>query len=291
MIGHVVMEKGAPGTMLRGLTLQGSARLVLVLLEGPGREMIQRHGLSGDAARVLAEGLVMTALLGAHIKGTERLFVQVQADAPKFAFLGEVTGEGGVRARVVPDVLTLTGPIEGVLQAVKWDGPQELYRGLSPIEQGSFEGALSSYFTRSQQTSGVVRLGVTFGEDGSLQQAAGLLIERLGGDEASLEDFQAAVEPLKTASMDSLVVGALSEELLGGVEVLAHTSLLFACTCSMERVESTLAALGAADLRALAAEQGGTEVDCHFCSTQYRVSGERLIELAAGIEASMAEVS
>lgn len=287
MIGHLVTDNGAPGTMLRGLTLKGSARLVLVLLEGPAREMIRRHGLHGDAARVLAEGLVTTAILGAHIKGDERLFVQVQADSPKFSFLGEVTGDGGVRARVVPDVLTLTGPIEGVLQAVKWDGPRELYRGLSPIEEGSFEGALSSYFTRSQQTTGLVRLGVTVNDDGTIRQAAGLLIERLGGDESSLEAFQAAIEPLRSAPMEELVVGALSEELLGGVEVLAQTTLLFACTCSMERVESTLVALGAEDLRALAAEQGGTEVDCHFCSTQYRVSGPRLLELAAGIEADV----
>lgn len=291
MIGHLVTDKGAPGTMLRGLTLNGSARLVLVLVEGPSEEMIRRHGLKGDAARVLAEGLVTTALLGAHIKGSERLFVQVQADAPKFSFLGEVTGEGGVRARVVPDVLTLTGPIEGVLQAVKWDGPQELYRGLSPIEEGSFEGALSSYFTRSQQTTGLVRLGVIFDEDGAVRQAAGLLIERLGGDESSLEDFQAAIAPLRATPMAELVVGALSEELLGGVEVLAQTTLVFACTCSMERVEATLIALGAADLRALAAEQGGTEVDCHFCSTQYRVSGARLVELAEGIEAPQDQVS
>jgi molecular chaperone Hsp33 len=287
MIGHLVTDKGTPGTMLRGLTLNGSARLVLVLLDGPAREMIRRHGLAGDAARVLAEGLVMTAILGAHIKGEERLFVQVQADSPKFSFLGEVTGDGGVRARVVPDVLTLTGPIEVVLQAVKWDGPRELYRGLSPIEEGSFEGALSSYFTRSQQTTGLVRLGVSLNDDGTIRQAAGLLIERLGGDESSLEAFVAAIEPLRSAPMEELVVGALSEELLGGVEVLAQTSLLFACTCSMERVEATLVALGAADLRALAAEQGGTEVDCHFCSTQYRVTGARLVELAQGIEADV----
>ncbi len=59
-------------------------------------------------------------------------------------------------------------------------------------------------------------------------------------------------------------------------------ALRYQCTCSVERVESTLRALGSEDLAALAEEQGQGEVTCHFCNETYVVPRERLLQLSAG---------
>jgi molecular chaperone Hsp33 len=45
--------------------------------------------------------------------------------------------------------------------------------------------------------------------------------------------------------------------------------LHFACTCSREKVESTLISLGEAELRSILADEGEIKVDCEFCNTHY----------------------
>ncbi|MFQ3640481.1 MAG: Hsp33 family molecular chaperone HslO, partial [Chloracidobacterium sp.] len=55
----------------------------------------------------------------------------------------------------------------------------------------------------------------------------------------------------------------------------------FVCTCSLERTERLLVALGVDEMRGLLAEQGQAELTCHYCNAIYRLSGDdlrRLIE-------------
>jgi molecular chaperone Hsp33 len=203
-------------------------------------ETIRRHGLTGRAAKLATEGIVASVLLSAHIKGEERMLVQVQGEVPRFAFTAEVWSNGAVRARLTPSVVG-NAPIRGTLVAIKHDETKELYRGAARID-GSFAKALQQYLTQSQQTRGTVEI----------TGATGRLEEQLPpGPE--LQPF--VDEPL---------------------------ALRFQCTCSIERVEGTLRALGSEDLRALAEEEGQGEVTCHFCNEQYVVPGDRLLELAKG---------
>lgn len=201
-------------------------------------ETVRRHGLTGRAARLAEEGLVAAVLLSAHIKGEERMLVQVQSEVPRFAFTAEVWADGAVRARLMPSTVGNV-PIRGTLVAIKHDANKELYRGVARID-GTFSKALQHYLTQSQQTQGKV----------SIQGTTGRLEEVLPAGPL-IADF--VDEPL---------------------------ALRFQCTCSLERVESTLKALGSEDLRALAEEQGQGEVTCHFCNETYVVPKARLLELA-----------
>lgn len=208
-------------------------------------ETIRRHGLSGRAAELVTEGLVASVLLSAHIKGEERMMVQVQAEKPRFAFTAEVRSDGSLRARLTPSRVG-EGPIEGTLVAIKHDASRELYRGVARLE-GTFGESLQHYLLQSQQTEGQVHIAGPIGR----------LVERLPEGPP------------------------LSEELRDLVE-LEEIPLVFRCTCSLERVEGTLRALGSEDLRALAQEEGQGEVTCHFCNETYVVPESRLLELASG---------
>lgn len=205
-------------------------------------ETIRRHGLTGRAAELATEGLVATVLLSAHIKGEERMLVQVQAEIPRFAFTAEARADGRLRARLTPSSVG-KGELQGTLVAIKHDAQREIYRGVAKL-QTSFAAALEHYLLQSQQTQGTVRI----------KGPRGTLIERMP---ASLH------EP-------------------GPLQVLEEIALRFECTCSIERVERTLCALGAQDLLNLAEEKGRGEVTCHFCNECYVVSKDRLVELAQG---------
>jgi molecular chaperone Hsp33 len=87
------------------------------------------------------------------------------------------------------------------------------------------------------------------------------------------------------ADLDEILTAFAFGQLLGSeVQVLEARDVRFTCACSIERVEATLRALGAADLRELKKEQGAAEVTCHFCGEVYSVPGDRILELAVSLD-------
>ncbi|MCB9745332.1 MAG: Hsp33 family molecular chaperone HslO [Alphaproteobacteria bacterium] len=277
---------GRAGAIVRSLIHEGTIRALAVVADGPVEEVRRRHGLQGRAAQLSAEGMVAGALLSAHVKGEERLLLQVQGETPRFSFTAELDAEGGLRGWIRPEALPDFGAVDGYLMAIKYEGAKELYRGVAPIRGGGFEAALNHYLLQSQQTQGLVRLQARVAASGEVTLATGLLVERLGNS-LSDEDFYDLVEPLRAAPLSEVMAHFAFGSLLGSpVEVLESRRLEFRCRCSVQKVERTLSTLGAEDLRALEQEQGHAEVTCHFCSERYVVPGARLISLADALDAA-----
>lgn len=276
---------GQPGLLVRGLALGGTARVVSLDATGPAREVCRRHALEGAAAQLAAEGAIATALLAAHIKGEERLQVQIQGESPPFAFMGEVSASGELRARLNPARLPRADGLRGALMAIKWDAGRELYRGVAEIERGTLEGALDSYLTRSQQSQGLVRVEATLGPDGGVESARGLLVERLPGLEEDAEGFEDQVAPLRRQPLGEILLELHHDRVLGlPFERLEEVLIQHHCTCSMTRVEGTLVALGVEEMRSLLAEQGGASATCGFCGEHYQVPAHRLRALVEAAE-------
>jgi molecular chaperone Hsp33 len=71
------------------------------------------------------------------------------------------------------------------------------------------------------------------------------------------------------------------EHILGdlGLEILDTIPTQFECNCSRERVEKALISIGKEDLDEMIADDKPTEVNCHFCNTNYSFSVEDLKQL------------
>ena len=271
------------GVMVRGLVLGGRARVLAVVADATAQEIVSAHGLTGAAAQLCAQGVVATLLMSAHVKGEERLMVQVQASQPRFAFHGEARADGSVRARLSPSWIPRLDRVEGVLMAIKWDGNTELYRGAAELRE-SFEASLQEYLVSSQQTHGVVRMRVMVDEDGRVRVASGLLVEMLGG-QMEAAAFEPLIEPLRGAEMGEVMTGFAFGQLLGGpVEVLESRPVTLRRT-TQARVEAMLRGLGAPELRALIEEQGSASVTCQFTNETFTVDKDRLVELVQELEA------
>lgn len=271
-----MMERGR---LVSALALKRKARVLVVAAHGPARELCQRHGLRGSAARQAAGGLVTAALLSSHIKGEERLTVHVKSVFPPFVFSCDLDGDGAVRGALRPAELPELSRFSGVLSVLKSLGRQELYRGHAEINNESFEAALHRYFLTSEQVDGRVRILVELDEAGEVLAAAGILVERF--PDLSPEEFAAAIDgPLEAdlrGVLDGFAFGQLGDD---PVEVFEARDLFFRCTCSRERVRATLLALGAAELREMLREPGYGEVTCHFCNEVYRFEPAELQEMA-----------
>lgn len=264
-----------PGRFVAALTCDQRVRVIAVVLDGPAEELRQRHGLEGNAAILAAEGFVASVLLSAHVKGAERLTVEVRSERPVFSFTADVNGDGTARGRFRPDRV-LEGPgFSGILSVMKSLGSQELYRGVADVRSERFEGALQRYLNASQQVDGRVRVLAELDAKGAVAFATGLLVERL--PDMPADEFAAIFDPTLHGDFRELMTGFAFGQLAGSaVEVLGASDIVYQCSCSRERVVAMLRSLGAEEMRSMLAEQGGAEVSCHYCNARYEVSGPEL---------------
>lgn len=276
------MSTPLPGRLLVALGAEGGVRVLAVVVDGPADEVRARHGLGPEAAVLAAEGLVAALLLSAHIKGEERLTLDVRAETPALSFTADVDAAGTLRARFSPPDLPPGRRIDGVLSVMKSLGPQTLYRGYAAIRDEGFEGALQRYLDESQQADSRVRVQAEVDAEGRVRFAAGLLVERL--PHLPREVFAATTAAALQGGFPELMTAFAFGQLAGSrLEVLGAQDFVFRCSCSRERVRATLRALGAAEIRSLIAEQGGAEVTCHYCNEVYRLDAAELEELLSAL--------
>ncbi len=272
-----------PGRFAVALALGGHARVMVATVPDQADEIRERHGLDRAASVLAAEGLVASVLLSAHIKGEERMTVQVASEVPAFSFVADIDAVGVLRARFAPAVVMPVKKFTGMLSAMKSLGQRELYRGVSPVMEETFEQALSRFLKQSQQTDARVRILCRLDAHARVRFAAGMLVERLPG--MSAEDFAAALDaPMAGASFETLMRDFAMGELAGApVELLGFQDFVFRCTCSRARVASMLRALGREELREMREELGKAEITCNFCNTKQVFDGPALDELMVGL--------
>jgi molecular chaperone Hsp33 len=263
------------GRFVVAMACEGRVRVMAVVAVGPAEELRSRHALSGSASVVAAEGLVASLLLSAHVKGEERLTVNVQSERPPFTFVADVNGDGTLRARFTPSYLNAAYFFTGMMSVMKSLGPKELYRGIAEVRGERFDAALQRYMTTSQQVDARVRIRAETDAEGKIEFAAGLLVERLPGLDP--EEFAAMFDgPMATDFKELMTAFAFGQLAGGPVDVLGSAAVRFQCNCSLDRVVGMLRLLGAQEVASLLAEQGKAEVTCHYCNTQYVLDAEAL---------------
>ncbi len=269
------MSTRLPGRYLVGLTAEGRVRVMAAVVDGPADEIRERHGLTRNAAILAAEGLVASLLLSAHIKGEERLTVEVRTERPPLVFNADIDATGVLRARFTPTRLPPDRRMNGILSVMKSLGPTPLYRGFAEIKNERFEGALQRYLTESQQTDSRVRVQAEVDKRGKVRFAAGLLLERL--PDMPADEFAATYDTVLRGDFPALMTAFAFGQLAGSrIEVLGAQDFVYRCSCSRDRVLATLKALGPDEIESLIREQGGAEVSCHYCNEIYRVGPDEL---------------
>ena len=245
--------------------------MLAAVADGPADVLRNNHGLGAVAARLASEGLVSNVLLSAYIKGDERILLEIAGSHPSFAFSGEARSDGMVRGRFSPSDVESPEHLNGRLIAIKWGRDRELYRGLAEVNHAGLQEALQAYLETSQQSPGLVRLGASTRADGSVDFAAGLLVEMIP-ETMEVEEFEGLIESLRSADLRGVMTQFAFGELLGQeIEILEVRDLVFKCRCSRARVEATLQALGDEEIRSLMDDPGYAEVTCHFCNASYRL--------------------
>ncbi|MFH1464536.1 MAG: Hsp33 family molecular chaperone HslO [Pseudomonadota bacterium] len=260
---------------LRGLADEAGVRVLAVDATAVAEEVRRRHALGPAAARVAAEGMVAAQLMSAWIKGEERVTLQVQAERPRFALIADVAADGAMRGRFTPASIPDEDSFRGAVLVIKHDAERELYRGVAPVEDTGFQGALQGYLVRSQQAVGIVRIAAVVTPEGVVASAVGLLVEKLPDQDEGV--FHDLFDGLAEADPGALLRGVEAGDLWGfPLRILERREVVFRCHCGREKSADILCSLGPEELRGLLEEQGGAEITCNFCREVYRFDEREL---------------
>lgn len=231
---------------------------------------------------MLGEACAAAALFTGHAKVEGRLSVQLRASGALRTLFAECTAAGTIRgiARFDADLAaSMTRDLrdlgEGALLALTIENPSKgrepmRYQGLVSLDSEALSGAFEEYFRQSEQLPTRVLLAVDGGH------AAGLMVQRLPGDEGDADGWNRISTLFDTLSTSELLRWP-SETLLTRLfsedepQDLGDRPLEFGCSCSRERVEAMIASLGPEEARASVID-GEVHVVCEFCGRDYRFS-------------------
>ena len=260
--------------------------------------VLSAHDYPPAITHLLAEALVLTALVGGLLKGDEgQMTMQAQTEGGIVRLMACDFRNGEIRGYVDfdadrlaelganPSLYSLFG--KGYL-AITFDraNGEGRYQGIVPLEGGSLSSACESYFAQSEQVPTLIRTAVKVGGEGSV--AGGLLVQHLPDGEEGRERLHTRMdhpewehveiiagstrheELVDTAlSMDALVWRLFHDE--DAVHVQRGRMLSRGCRCSIAHYEAVLAKFPAEERAEMRDSDGIIHVDCAFCSMKFPI--------------------
>lgn len=262
----------------RFLLERAGVRGVLVRLENTWRDVRSRADYPPALASLLGEALAASALLTGNIKFDGRLSVQLRSTGALRLLYTECTDEGHLRglARWNEETDAPLVPAADALLAITIEQAARDLRqqGLVSLEGSDLATAFERYFAQSEQLASRIVLAEHAG------RCAGLMLQPMamaGGIGAGDADgwnrvghllATVTVAELTQLAPETLLTRLFHEE---NVRVFEPRALSFACTCSRQRVDATLRALGESECNEAIDENGYVDVTCEFCNQRYRL--------------------
>ncbi|MHA7966154.1 Hsp33 family molecular chaperone HslO [Paenibacillus sp. CAU 1782] len=273
--------------LIRGTAWGGKIRVFAARTTGLVEEMRRRHDTFPTATAALGRTASVGAMMGAMLKGHEKLTIQVKGDGPIGQIvvdanaLGEVRGyvdnpqaHHGSNAQGKLDVAGAVGT-SGYVHVTKDLGLKEPYRGSIPIISGELGEDFTYYFAVSEQTPSAVGVGVLVENDNSVLHAGGFIVQLMPGlsdaEITRLEQAVGSMPPVTTLMAQGKTPEDILKWIVGEEDLVIHDTmeLSFKCQCGRERVEQTLISLGTDELQAMIDEDGSAEIVCHFCNEAF----------------------
>jgi len=270
---------------------------------GPAlQQVLANHDYPPVIETLLAEALVLAALLGAMLKDEGgQLTMQAQTEAGPVGLLVADYKDGAVRGYVqfdedklaeLPEQPTLFALFGKGYLAITFDQAVtgERYQGIVPLEGEGLCQAVEHYFGQSEQIPSQIKLGLS----DDRRVAGGMLLQHLPEGEVGRERLHVrhdhpewehvsilgeTMRPPELVDVDipleTLVWRLFHDE--GELRVTGSTPLSKGCRCDFAHIRSVLSRFPEDERAAMANDSGQITVDCAFCAKDFRLT---LAELA-----------
>lgn len=279
------------------------ARGRLVRLDNVLGEILSAHAYPPQVEKILAEALILTALLGASLKEADsQLTMQARTEKGAISLLVSDYKDGALRGyaqfdaekiATLPVDSTLFGlfgtgflaiTFDRALPAVEGGGR---YQGIVPLEGQSLADAAEHYFVQSEQIPTLLRVAVDHVDGRCI--AAGMMVQHLPEGEEGRErlhvrhdhpEWEHVVALASTISPEELADPALAlEEIVwrlfheeDEVRVEPGDMLNKGCRCDPGHIRDVISKFPPEDRAEMADESGDIVVDCEFCSRRFPVN-------------------
>ncbi|ASS69575.1 Hsp33 family molecular chaperone HslO [Bacillus atrophaeus] len=282
--------------LVKALAYNGKVRAYAADTTDMVNEAQRRHDTWPTASAAIGRTMTATLMLGAMLKGDNKLTVKVEGGGPIGAIVADANAKGEVRAYVSNphvhfdlnehgklDVRRAVGT-DGTLSVVKDVGMRDYFTGQVELVSGELGDDFTYYLVSSEQVPSSVGVGVLVNPDNTILASGGFILQLLPGTDeetiTKIEQRLSQVEPISKLIQKGLTPEEILEEVLGEKpDILETMPVKFHCPCSKERFTTAILGLGKKEIQDMIEEDGQAEAECHFCNEKYLFTKEELEEL------------
>ncbi|MCP8713883.1 Hsp33 family molecular chaperone HslO [Staphylococcus arlettae] len=280
--------------IIKALAFDGQIRAYSALTTEAVQEAQTRHYTWPTASAALGRTMTATLMMGAMLKGEQKLTVTLDGQGPVGKVIADADAEGNVRGYVTQpqthfplnsvgklDVSRAVGT-NGSLTVVKDIGMKDYFSGSSPIVSGEVGDDFTYYFAKSEQVPSSVGLGVLVNPDNTIKASGGFIIQVMpGAQEETIAQLEEAINNMTPVSQlidqgtsaEGLLYEILGEE---NVQILEELPTQFECNCGHDKFLNAIKGLGEAEIKDMIEKDHGAEAECHFCRNKYQFSEAEL---------------
>ncbi|UJF26421.1 Hsp33 family molecular chaperone HslO [Planococcus sp. 107-1] len=280
--------------LVKALAYDGQVRAYSARTTETVSEAQRRHFTWPTASAALGRSMTASVMLGAMMKGEEKLTIKINGGGPLGTILVDANAKGEVRGYVSNpqthfdlnaqgklDVRRAVGT-EGTLSVSKDVGLLQPFVGQVPIVSGELGEDFTHYIVTSEQVPSSVGVGVIVNPDNTIQASGGFIIQLMPGtSETIITEIESRLSKIPTIS-NMVRQGMTPEEILfevlgqDNVKILDDMPVNFQCQCSRDRIHNAIISLGPVEIQDMIETDGQAEAQCHFCNENYLFTKENL---------------
>ncbi len=292
------MEKS---TILRAMTRDGSARILVINSKEIVNAMIKAHKTSPTATAALGRTLTAASMIGTMLpEESDTVTVNISGDGEAGKILAVADYFGNVKGYIQNplvnppkkpngklDVGTAVG--RGTVVVIKDVGNNEPQTGMSEIVSGEIAEDLATYFATSEQIPTVLSLGVLVDRDYSCLAAGGVLIQLMPfSDEATVDLIERNAADLSNISR-CFEKGLSNKEIMDiamrdiPYDPFDSLEVSYKCNCSRKRMLKKIKSVGKEEIKKMLSEQEAEgkarelTAICSFCNAEYTFTEQELL--------------
>lgn len=291
----------ANSTILRAMTRDGSARVLVINSRKIVNDMIGFHKTTPTASAALGRLVTATSIIGTMLpENGDTVTVSIQGDgeAGRLLAVGDYFGnvKGYIQNPMANPPKKPNGKLDvgaaignGTISFIKSVGAIEPQVGTIELVSGEIAEDIATYFAKSEQIPTVLSLGVLVDTDYSCLAAGGVLIQLMPfPDEATVDLIERNAADL--ANISRYFDRGLTNEQIMDIamrdipyDIFDTIEIGYKCDCSAKRMREKIKSLGKGEILKMLDEQVAegkarelTAV-CRFCNSEYTFAEKDLI--------------
>ena len=291
----------ANSTILRAMTRDGSARVLVINSRKIVNDMIGFHKTSPTATAALGRLVTATSVIGTMLpENGDTVTVSIDGDgeAGRLLAVGDYFGnvKGYIQNPLANPPKKPNGKLdvgaavgEGTISFVKSVGNIEPQIGTIELVSGEIAEDIATYFAESEQIPTVLSLGVLVDTDYSCLAAGGVLIQLMPfPDDATVDLIERNAADLVNISR-YFDKGLSNEEIIDiamrdiPYDIFDTIEVGYKCDCSAKRMREKIKSLGKTEILKMLDEQVAEgkprelTAICRFCNGEYTFTESDLV--------------